>query len=302
VKRSDGLNSYFVYGGHLRSELEFPSLLPGRAERVDWTLRVAESGLQAKECRLRGVREYGNGWTMRLFDSSTGGMRVEFGAAGTYDVEPRKGSRGWEIVWYPSEDVVPELVRATVLGPVMALTLLSSGVLSLHGSAVSIDGEAVVFMAPPLSGRSKLVASLVAEGARLVADDIVAIEPAPRPMVRPGLQRVEVPLYQSRMPESLPLSTIYVLELEETAMKLAPAREPLDLTGAARDLGLRTTLRDRLVGAGAAVTQLRWIGQVVQRVPVHKLHLPRDGAQLPEVVECLLHWHEAKGELALCAN
>lgn len=306
------MNDYFVYGGHLRSELEFPNLLSGRSERVDWTLRVAESGPSAKECRLRGVRDYGNGWIMRLYDSEAAGMRVEFGGAGTYDIEPRKGSRGWEIVWYPASDAIPELVGATVLGPILALTLQASGVLCLHGSAVIMDGEAVTFVAPAYDGTSTLAASLVADGAQLVADDVVAVDPAPEPRVRLGAQRfrvrqdldgwmepqVEILPHLARVPDSIPLGAIYVLEPQDWTSKRVVIRDPLETAVAVTELSLRAILRDRLVGAGVAVSQLRWIAQVVQRVPVYKLRIARDIEGLSESVDHLLNWHETRREPA----
>src|SRR5690606_6158147 len=45
----------------------------------------------------------------------------------------------------------------------------------LHVSAVAIDGEAVLFMAPSTGGKSTLAQHCVARGHQLVADDKLAI-------------------------------------------------------------------------------------------------------------------------------
>nr|WP_207537969.1 HPr kinase/phosphatase C-terminal domain-containing protein [Sabulicella rubraurantiaca] len=47
--------------------------------------------------------------------------------------------------------------------------------MTLHGSAVALDGEGVLLLAPPGSGKSDLVLRLLESGWRLVADDQVAL-------------------------------------------------------------------------------------------------------------------------------
>ncbi|PJK27772.1 HPr kinase/phosphorylase [Minwuia thermotolerans] len=53
-----------------------------------------------------------------------------------------------------------------------------SGVSILHATCVEVDGVAVLFEGPSGSGKSDLALRLVAEGARLIADDRTALSAA----------------------------------------------------------------------------------------------------------------------------
>jgi hypothetical protein len=63
-----------------------------------------------------------------------------------------------------------------MLGPVMGLLLHQRGRFLLHASAVSLNGIAVAFLGGHASGKSTLAAALHRRGARLVADDLTAVE------------------------------------------------------------------------------------------------------------------------------
>ena len=49
----------------------------------------------------------------------------------------------------------------------------------LHGSCAALEGEAVLFLAPPGGGKSDLLLRLIERGWRLVADDQVALGVGP---------------------------------------------------------------------------------------------------------------------------
>jgi hypothetical protein len=311
------VNSYFVYGGHLLSEVKFPSLPPRETTQADWIVSIGEPPPPQRTLRLRGSFELVPGWVLHLWDLAADGTRFQFGEGGTFDIGRRNGSHGVNITWYPGTYAEPQFIRLVMLGPVMALTLQDAGLLSLHGSAVAMGREVVAFIAPKYHGKSTLAASLVADGARLVTDDLVAIEPGPRPMVRPGDHGIR--LFQdaadhlapsipgvltpgpkttvrdlpeaSILRESVPLGAIYVLEPVEANVDLAVERELLPLVAAAAQVALRAALCDALVGPEAAATKLRWVTQIVQSVPVYRLRVARDFDRLPEVVRQIRHWH-----------
>ena len=69
----------------------------------------------------------------------------------------------------------PRLLALPLLGPVVAILLHRRGYLVLHGSAIELNGEAAVFLGDKGAGKSTTAASLVARGASLIADDVVAV-------------------------------------------------------------------------------------------------------------------------------
>ena len=67
---------------------------------------------------------------------------------------------------------VPILLR----GSVMAVLLDLTGRPSLHASAVAVDGRIIAFAGYSNSGKSTAAALLCANGARLVSDDVLAVD------------------------------------------------------------------------------------------------------------------------------
>lgn len=62
-----------------------------------------------------------------------------------------------------------------LLGPVFAYALRARGVLSLHASAVVIDGRAAAFCGVGGSGKSTLAAAFAAAGHGVLSDDVLAL-------------------------------------------------------------------------------------------------------------------------------
>jgi hypothetical protein len=315
------VNEYFVFGGRLRSELEFPDLSPASGmDRPDWELRLDDSD-PPEPVELRGTREVEPGWAYRLFRVENGFL-LEYGGTGSYAIL----SGGREIVWYPGPrpedpEILREMARAILLGPVMALALHQSGILCLHGSAVTIGGKAVAFLAPKFHGKSTLALALTAAGARLLTDDLVAIDLGPPPVVRPGVHSVRVmedvaerlgPRFLeatlnlgfkttvTNLPrrdlawEPAPLAAIYlpvaVPELEEN---FSVSREALAPVRAAASLAHEKKLTDGLIGLADAGSMLEWIASVTATVPVYRLAILRDLERLPDVVREVMAWHGA---------
>lgn len=83
------------------------------------------------------------------------------------------------IAYRPNSGVGPDLLTLPLLGTVMAAVLHHRGHMVLHGSAVEINGRAVVFVGDKGAGKSTTAASLVSSGRRILTDDVVALERAP---------------------------------------------------------------------------------------------------------------------------
>lgn len=74
-------------------------------------------------------------------------------------------------------------------GTVVAHLLAWRGLIPMHACAVAIDGRAVLIAGAAGAGKSSLTAGLIAAGARLLSDDLSAIQfdvDAPNPVILPG--------------------------------------------------------------------------------------------------------------------
>lgn len=121
-----------------------------------------------------GGRPINNG---EIFDD---GARFRFGTAifDTYGTS--------RVTWCAPD--APE-VPAAFYGTVAAIILAWRGLVPIHGSAVALDGRALLIAGPPGAGKSTLCAALVRQGARLVSDDLSALlplTPGETAMLAPG--------------------------------------------------------------------------------------------------------------------
>jgi len=79
---------------------------------------------------------------------------------------------------------------ALLTGQTLPLAATLQGRACLHASAVVLGGEAVAFVGGPGAGKSTLANALVAEGAELLTDDVLALE-GPRAHPGPTSTRAE---------------------------------------------------------------------------------------------------------------
>ncbi|HEX2779598.1 MAG TPA: hypothetical protein VHM30_08875 [Gemmatimonadaceae bacterium] len=306
-----------MFGDALASDLELPDL--ARALAADpprWTVTVADGAPPPADAKLIGARQLGpEAYTLwRMSD----GFRLEYSHAGVFDITD-SGSR---IVWYRRADAIPELVRAIVLGPALALALELAGLFCLHGSAVRLGDTAMAFVGPKHHGKSTLATALTAAGARLIGDDLVAISPGPPAIVRPGVASVRlwadavaavgidrlparvIPGLKatvtdfadaSRATEDTLLSDIYVLAPVSASGRGGSEppcwRTALPRGAAAVVLAQQTKLAATLVGIHAAGTQLRVAARIAESVRVWTLSVARDLSRLPAIVDVLRGWN-----------
>lgn len=306
---------YAAFGGVLASAIDFPELLPVTAvARPDWRFDVASGNAPALPLELVGERRIGPEW-YRL-QRAAHGFRLEYSHAGVFDIT----ADGSAIVWYERDDALLERVRSIVLGPALALALELAGFLCLHGSAVTVGDEAIAFVGPKYHGKSTLATALVGAGARLVADDLLAVLPGPAAsIVRPGVASVRLWEDAAR---ALPLSRIcnervsgvkvtatgfardHVVHDESrlaAVYVLAPvrslpdgeglARAPLRGAAAAVTLAQQCKLADELIGLAAAGRRLATAAAVARTAPVSMLRVVRDFARLDALADQIIAWH-----------
>jgi hypothetical protein len=78
---------------------------------------------------------------------------------------------------YLTPGVNPGIVPILLTGSVIAFVLTLAGESVLHASAVEFAGSALAFVGGPGMGKSTIAAFLCANGARLITDDLLHVEP-----------------------------------------------------------------------------------------------------------------------------
>lgn len=317
------MRHYAVFGGCLQSEVEFPDLVEVEPQPASWTLRLGRGAPPTRDGAME-LGQYDIGWVQgRLFRCGSG-LLLSYAPHGECLLRP-----GGCFEWFGGEPPsVPlssdEFLRSVVLGPVLALELHRSGTLTLHGSAVSIDGRAIGMVAPKLHGKSTLALALVRAGAALVTDDAIAVDLDEPVRVRPGVHSVRVfddsmqELSVAALPSRIvagakntlvdlpavmrasgrtPIDVLYLLQpVHATPDGPAVSRAPVPPAVAAVVLARHTKVLGRLVGLAMAGEQLRWAAAVARHVPVYVLAVARDYQRLPEVVGQLLRWQAQDSE------
>lgn len=210
-----------------------------------------------------------------------------------------------------------ELAGYALLGPVMAALLHGRGKLILHGSALAVEGRAVVFVGDKGAGKSTTAGAFVGAGHELITDDVVAIDwdAQGRPMVTPSYptmklssaalelvgvdrftllppppgnfhkQRVRPRQAVSQGP--MPVVAIYALE---RGMVDDPARlECLDAGGAMRLLFAHSYMarygRNGIAPGAGMIRHLHQCSRLVAAADMAILHPPGLIARLPDVVD-----------------
>lgn len=306
------MQRYRVFGGVLASPFAFPELRSDVGENsVDWSLRTGEGPPSDVAGTLIGRDELIAGVEARLFRMAHG-LRLQFDDTGTFDVT----DDGAVITWFPNAGSDRELVRVDILGRVLAVATHERGLLCLHGSAVSIGGQGVAFLAPKGSGKSTLALTLTSKGARLLTDDTLPVDPD-KVEAHPGVHSVRlwddaaqrfgamgdwrVGLSDKRTFDTLPETF-----LQHDPVPLAALYELIPMTSLAGGALVRRT---RLTGAEGAVTlmthsklgalmggaeSLRVFDRcaaLASRLPVYRLEVVRALDAVDEVAKTITSWH-----------
>lgn len=139
---------------------------------------------------------------------------------------------GNRIAWQRQHDGVSDQdIRTFLLGSAVGALLIQRGILVLHGNALERDGQAIVCLGHSGAGKSTLAYTLIQQGWRLLADDLVAV--TPDGLVLPGIPRIKLWQDAARAfcldPEQLPpiRQGMHKYLLSGDAVQRAPKPVPL---------------------------------------------------------------------------
>jgi hypothetical protein len=137
----------------------------------DWIAR-----LQPHEIETTYVADYTNdaGNPAFVFSRLHGGRFYRFAYAdNTEFVVDERGAEIWTS-W--PEPLTLEDTATYLLGPVMGFVLLLRGLVSLHASAIVVDGAAIALVGPAGAGKSTTAAAFSARGFSVLAEDVVTLD------------------------------------------------------------------------------------------------------------------------------
>ena len=284
-----------AFGLGIQSSLPLPELIPG-ATAVDVVVRFGKLEPPPPE-RHSGI------YFARIAQREA---YFYWDHAGAFLVR-----EGREVVVDPDPSAEEPILRLYLLGSVLAALMHQRGCLVLHASAVAVDGGGVAFLGASGWGKSPLAAALHRRGHPLIADDLVALSPiesAGGPVVFPGFPRVKLwpdvlralgedpealqrahPLEEKRTHQAvdgfslkaLPIRRIYVLAGGPMPRidRLGPQEALVEL--------IRHTSRIELFPAAKAPLHMRQCADLVNRIPICRLTVPRCLDLLPELA-CLV--------------
>ena len=165
-RRAGRAHVYYGFGLTIKAPLDFPEL---RSEQPD-----ESAGPCDVEVTFGTVEEH----PQYLEDGDRGfWVRGEQACYALRDVGVFLVSAGRYICVEAHENATEEALRLCILGPVLGLALQQRGFLTLHASAVSIQGAAVAFLGGHGWGKSTMAALLQARGYPVISDDLMALEP-----------------------------------------------------------------------------------------------------------------------------
>jgi hypothetical protein len=302
---------YSIFGGCLRSELQFPELRPSQ-QPPRWTLRLSAASPEARHEEVIGAASEPP-CNFALY-RTTDGFRLYHSCTGNYDIS----ADGTAVVWRPVQNAKVESARIDVTGRVLSIALHARGALCLHGSGVMLENEAVAFLAPKGYGKSTLAIALLNAGGQLITDDTFAVEPTSPATVLPGVHSMRLRSDSARrllgrgatttraldgkhvvsnldedrlMSGPAPLKAIYILSPFAGNWDDASARRTLMPTLPAAISLVRHVKAGVLLGGPEATVVLDRAVAVAREVPVYTLHVVRDLNRLAEVVAQLVEWH-----------
>jgi hypothetical protein len=210
-----------------------------------------------------------------------------------------------------------ETLQVYLLGHALSFALVKQGLEPLHSTAVVIDGQAIAFMGDSGFGKSTLAAAFLAQGHRLLTDDLLLLSKTingydgqpgpPRLKLFPKVatrflnsadrtapmngetEKLVLPIAADRhQGSSAPLRVIYVLSgprdvfrkqhIQVTA--LSPREAFVEL--------IRNTFNSLVTDSGRLRRQYSDSLQLVANMPIKRIAYPRVLATLPDVRDTIL--------------
>jgi hypothetical protein len=301
-----GAPALAAHGFEVRSDLAFRLLRPTTA--LGRRLIVAEHDRGEPDVGPEPLLSWDarpdNPFARKIYELD-GGFAVWHEGAGWFLVDPDRSS-----IAVPPH---PEELRREerTLGLPTALCAIRGGDLVLHGSAVDVEGSAVLFCAPGHFGKTTLAGAFLQAGHRLLSDDMSCCRLEPEPSMLPGpailrvrkdvFGRLEFPgtdcvaedehkahlmLGSSARGSGSPIPIKAVVFLREASLRRLEGRSTIYRVPAPEALPNLWSVAFRLPNSAERTFQK--VAALAGRVPVWEMYRPTSFDGLPDVVELVV--------------
>lgn len=241
------------------------------------------------------------------------GLRMRYADGTTFHV--RADAREVWATW--AAPLTLEDTAVYFVGPVLGYVLRRLGVLSLHASAVAIDGRAVAFGGDPGAGKSTTAAAFSTHGFAALTDDVLALRDRDGAVLAyPAYDHLRLWPHAARMlagdedrlswltptwpkrafplaafgaglaADPLPLGAIFLLSPREDAAT-APRVEPARGVDALLQLVTQTSA-NYLLDPAMRAAELTMLSRLMAAVPLFRLTPHADPARLPALLDVVL--------------
>jgi len=288
---------YKVYGLNIRSSLEFIELTAGE-ETTDVTIDFGTFPDHIENPVFAGVRyEVGNNQFLLKVDG-----------VARFLVE-----KGQSIVIDRTEGGSDNEIRLFLLGSAISALIHQRGLLPIHGSAVVINNQAVIFSGISGAGKSTLAAGFLQRGYKLLADDIcvISLDETGRPIVHPGypqmklwadsmeklghktnkyrnvrtgLKKYALPLPSEFQDQSLLLKGVYIISTKNTDGIDLNALKGIEKFNMLKNNTYRLSF---LLGIGIPAAHFKHITAISQHCFVKSIERPSRGFHLGELMDAI---------------
>lgn len=310
--RQDQLYWYDIYGIRLSSEIQLSFPESESTQSADVSVIAAPPDFFREATRFAVVETNPTRWyKYAQLDNGQSFLRWDDLFEFLIDAD---GTRIW-CGWLGAASL--ESLQVYLLGHALSFALIKQGYEPLHATAVVIDGEAIAFLGSSGFGKSSLAAAFLADGHRLLTDDMLLLwskdqgyeaQPGPRRIklfpkiahrflagtgsavpMNSETEKLVLPLNADhRHHDAVPLRALYVLgpprEMQQKqSIKLAP------LTTREAFIGLvRGTFNPLVSDSDRLRRQCSECLSIASRVPARRISYPRVLAMLPAVKHAIL--------------
>lgn len=151
---------YKLYDLTIASTMRFLHMHPGEESSPDVIIRYGKTPAKLAHITLTGVR----------FQAGPGQFLLRVDNVANYFVR-----NGTEIIIEKAGDAEDSDVELFLFGSAIGALMHQRNLIPVHGSAIEVEGKAVVFTGNSGTGKSTLAASFMKRGYRVVTDDISVI-------------------------------------------------------------------------------------------------------------------------------
>jgi len=224
-------------------------------------------------------------------------------------------------IWARWQDPLTVEDAATyLLGPILGFVLRSRGVICLHASAVAVENCAIAFVGQAGAGKSTTAAAFARLGYPVLTDDVLALTPQNSSYwVQPAYPGVRLwdasvsalfghpealprlvpthPTWDKRyldltrspytfQTQPLPLACIYLLDTRQSD---TPSGQIIDISPQEGAIALiANTYTNYLLNKTMRAAEFQHLGQLLQSVPIRRLHPHTDFKHLPATLKLIL--------------